>query len=316
MSAHVAEVSRANGVAATLWRCGGRFHGAGSDPADSVRSSTASSVQAHDESEATVTATTATATAQPAQATPSGGLSWELVKSHQWDALWFFCGEHPSGFSTSVRLRAVGYSDPARVSWFVRQGADTVYAPGGFTGPEITLHSSAGSRRAGDVHIEVQETMPDGTVTSHLGDLTVRKPHRLHQEWSTEHNTCPPWDAAGAGCPSLWSEINYRIFDNVGGTIVGATVNELFPGPVVADQPNHWSAATITSGTSWPNTNGTFTDNLYKCCGIPPPVPPSSPQWGDAVYHEPQEFYVGSEAPGKGCRVQVHTLQFLSLIHI
>jgi hypothetical protein len=196
------------------------------------------------------------------------------------------------------------------VEWFVRQGADKVYAPGGFSGPEITLHSGAGSQRPDDVHIEVQERMPDGAVTSYLGRLTVRKPHRLLHEWSSDHASCPPWDPSPATCPSFWSEISYRVLDNVGGTIVGATVNERFPGPAVDDQPNHWTGAPVTSGTSWPNTNGTFIDNLYKCCGIPAPVPPSSPNWADKVYHEPHEFYVGSTTSGRGCRVQVHTLQF------
>jgi len=78
----------------------------------------------------------------------------------------------------------------------------------------------------------------------------------------------------------------------------------------VNDQPNHWTGATITAGTTWRNTNGTFVDNLYKCCGIPAPVGPASPNYGDAVYHEPHEFYVGSVTAGRGCRVQRHTLQF------
>jgi len=238
------------------------------------------------------------------------GLRWQHIKRHRWDALWFFCGEHPSGFSTTSTLRAEGYMNPNNVEWFVRQGADKVYAPDGFVGPEITLHSSAGSQRAGDVHIEVQERLPDGTVTSYLGQFTVRKPHHLLQRWTSDHASCPPWDPSPATCPSIWSEISYRVVDNVGGTIVGATVNERFPGPVVNDQPNHWAGAPMTAGSSWPNTNGTFIDNLYKCCGIPAPVAVSSPNWGDKVYHEPQEFFVGSSVSGRGCRVQVHRLQF------
>ena len=242
----------------------------------------------------------------PAQA----GLRWEFIKRHQWDALWFFSGERPSGFSTTATLRAQGYSDPNRVEWFVRQGSDKVYAPGGYNGPELELHSSDGSVTAGDVHIEVQERMPDGTVASHLGQFTVRKPHHLIQQWSSDTSSCPPWDPSPAACPSLWSQISYRIVDNVGGTIVGATVNERFPGPQASDQPNMWTGAPVTSGSSWPNTNGTFVDNLYKCCGVPPPVGASSPNWGDKVYHEPHEFYVGSTVSGRGCRVQTHTLQF------
>lgn len=243
-------------------------------------------------------------------ASAATALRWQHVKQHRWDALWYFCGEHPSGFSTRATLRADGYTNPGNVEWFVRSGADKVYAPGGFSGPEITLHSSAGSQRPDDVQIEVQEQLPGGAVTRYLGQLTVRKPHRLVQEWTSDHTACPPWDPSPANCPSLWTEISYRVLDNVGGTIVGATVNERFPGPTTHDQPNFWAAAAVTSGSSWPNTNGTFIDNLYQCCGTPAPVPPSSPNWADNVYHEPQEFYVGSTVSGRGCRVQVNTLQF------
>ena len=237
-------------------------------------------------------------------------LRWQHVKRHRWDALWYFCGEHPAGFSTRATLRAEGFTNPNNVEWFVRQGADKVYAPGGFNGPEITLHSSAGSQRADDVHIEVQERIPDGTFNSYLGHFTVRKPHRLRQEGTSDNTSCPPWDPSPASCPAFWTGISYRIIDNVGGTIIGATVNERFPSSAINDQPNNWSSGTVTSTSSWPETNGTFTDNLYKCCGIPAPVLPSSSQWSDKVFHQPQEFYVGSTMPGHGCRVQVHTLQF------
>lgn len=243
-------------------------------------------------------------------APPGAGLTWRHVKSHAHDALWFFCGERPSGFSTTATLRAEGFSDPDRVDWFVRRGADKVFAPGGFRGPELVLHSGAASARPDDVEVEVQETAPDGSVASHLGTMTVRAPHRLRQEWTAEPGGCPPGVPGSAGCPGLTSEIHYRVIDNVGGTIVGATVNERFPTAPVADQPNNWTGATITSGTAWRNTDGTFTDTLFKCCGTPAPVPPSSPQWGDKVFHQTHEFFVGSATSGRGCLVQRHTLQF------
>jgi hypothetical protein len=237
-------------------------------------------------------------------------LSWEFVKRHQWDALWFFCGEHPSGFSTTATLRAQGFANPDALEWSVVQGADKVFAPDGWHGREITLHSSDGSRRADDVHIEVAETLADGTVNRYEGRLTVRKPHRLRQESTGDTPGCPS-GAGPAGCPGYLSDITYRIFDNVSGTIVGATVNERFPGPVTNDQTNNWSGAAVVSGSNWPNTNGTFTDSLLKCCGTPAPLMNTAdPQWSDKVFHMPHEFFVGSTTPGRGCRVQTHTLQF------
>lgn len=245
-------------------------------------------------------------TSEPTDSAATPSLRWQHVKRHRWDALWFFCGEHPSGFSTTATLRAEGYTTPNNVEWFIREGADKVYAPGGFNGPEITLHSSAGSRRANDVQVEVQERSAGSTPTSYLGQLTVRKPHRLRRESTSDHPACPP----GNPSPGFVSEITYRIFDNVSGTIIGATVNERFPGPVSNDQPNNWRGATVVTGSSWSNTDGTFTDNLLKCGGTPSPVAPASSQWSDKVFNEPHEFYVGSTISGRGCRVQRHTLQF------
>src|SRR5262249_4126804 len=61
----------------------------------------------------------------PAPATPAI-LSWTHVLTHPSDALWYFRGEHPSGFSTSARLRASGYSNAALLNWRITQGADKI----------------------------------------------------------------------------------------------------------------------------------------------------------------------------------------------
>ena len=281
------------------------WRGAGNAPAPPISSPLSEADVAPAGPPGDIAETTPPATPPPAAA---GSLRWRFIPQHRWDALWYFCGEHPSGFSITATLRAEGFTNPNNVEWFVRQGADKVYAPGGFSGPEIVLHSSEGSRRPDDVQIEVQERLPGGGGSSYQGGLTVRKPYRLRQEWSSDSTTCP--DPSLVPHPAIYSEINYRIIDNVGGTIIGATVNERFPSPPVNDQPNNWSTSPTTSTQNWPNTNGTFTDNLYQCGGTPAPVTTSSSQWGDKVYHMRQEFYVGSTTPGRGCRVQWHTLQF------
>jgi len=250
----------------------------------------------------------------PGSRTPAAAtsLTWHHIKRHRHDALWYFCGENPTGFSTNATLRAQGFSNPNNLEWFVRQGADKVYAPAGFNGSEITLHSSAGSRRRGDVHIEVKERMPDGTMNSHLGHFTVRKPHRLRQVGATDHANCPPAAGCPAACPAYWTEFNYRVIDNVGGTIVGATVNERFPNAKVNDNPNDWvSPAAFITTPFWANTNGTFIDNWFVFCGTPSPVATASPNALDLVDHMDHEFYVGSQTPGRGCRVQTHTAQRL-----
>jgi hypothetical protein len=247
---------------------------------------------------------TEAATGTPAAA----ALSWSPVLRHRWDALWFFCGEHPAGFSTRMTLRASGAANPDRLEWFCREGADKVYAPGGWRGPEIELYSSAGSRRRDDVAVEVQDG-PEDTAPSYTGRLTVRKPHRLIQRDIDDHTSCPGWAGCPAGVTAYWTEISYRVVDNVGGTIVGATVNENFPSAKVDDQPNNWEGpAQFATTPYWPNTDGTFVDNWYHYGGNPLPDPGGADH-GQAVDHMTHEFYVGSQTPGRGCRVQRHTAQ-------
>jgi hypothetical protein len=104
-----------------------------------------------------------------------------------------------------------------------------------------------------------------------------------------------------------WTEIRYRILDNMSGTIVGATVNENFPGAPTADQPNNWpNPAVFTTVPFWRNTNGKFVDNWFTSCGTPAPAP-GGPTAGTGVDRMPHEFYVGSDTPGRGVRVQRHT---------
>jgi hypothetical protein len=81
----------------------------------------------------------------------------------------------------------------------------------------------------------------------------------------------------------------------VGGTIVGATINENFPSAKVNDQPNTWTSPAGFCGTSvWRNTDGTFIDFWWV--------------WGntplDRLAHG---FYMGGTTSGAGCRVQTHT---------
>jgi hypothetical protein len=248
------------------------------------------------------------ATTGAAPSTPPTPLSWTYVKKHKNDALWFFCGEHPSGFSTSGTLRAAGAGDPTKLDWRIVDGPDKVEFGGAATGPEVSVKSKAGSTKENDVTIEVIEGVGPA-APKFAGKLTVRRPHRLVASAATDHAACPGW-AACPGCSAYWSELPYRIFDNVSGTIVGATVNENFPSAKVNDQTNNWpSPAVFATVPFWANTNGTFVDNWFIGCGTPSPVAPGTPTAGQTVDHLAHEFYVGSQTPAKGCRVQAHTAQ-------
>jgi hypothetical protein len=237
--------------------------------------------------------------------TPTPSLSWTFVKSHTWDALWYFGGEHPSGFSTTVLLRADGYGDPTALTWTITRGSDKVAFVGAPTGPEVHVTSRAGSARADDVAIEVRES----AAASHEDTVTVRKPHRLIQRFVRHYANCPPaFPTCPATCPAHWTEIGYRVVDNVGGTIVGATVNEHFPSAKTNDQTNDWvSPASFATVPVWPNTDGTFIDYWWIACGTPSPVNPGDPHDNDSVDRLQHEFYVGSRTSGRGVRVQTHT---------
>jgi len=236
----------------------------------------------------------------------AGTITWTHVLGFPHDALWWFGGEHPSGFSTTALLRAAGYSDPSVVSWRITQGADKVAFQGPPTGAEVHVRSTAGSAGTDDVTIEAKEGAAAG-APNFAGHLTVRKPHHLVHRSDSDRAACPVWAGCTAGCPAYWTEIGYRIVDNVGGTIVGATVNENFPGAPTGDQPNDWpNPAVFTTVPFWRNTNGTFVDNWYISCGTPSPVAPGAVGAASGVDRMPHEFYVGSDVPARGCRVQTH----------
>lgn len=241
----------------------------------------------------------------PAQAAPAG-LRWTQQMRHRSDALWYFGGEHPSGFSIDTHLLASGFSDPTQLHWRIVNGADKVAFHGAATGQDVILDSKEGSVRANDVEVEVTEgTGP--TAATYSGRLTVRKPHHLVREGLVSHAACPPWGGCAAGCSAWWTEITYRVKDNVGGTIVGATVNENFPGAKTNDQANDWvNPAAFATVPFWANTNGTFVDNWFVSCGTPAPVAPGTATAGQSVDRLPHEFYVGSQTPARGVRVQRH----------
>jgi hypothetical protein len=250
----------------------------------------------------------ATPEAEAATSTPA--LSWAFVKTHTWDALWFFCGEHPAGFSTRVLLRADGYRDPTALTWSIPRGSDKIAFVGAPTGPEVHVTSTEGSTRLYDITVRVTEGAAAG-APSHYGTLTVRKPHHLLPRFIRHHPNCPP-PTVDAACPTgaaaHWTEFGYRVVDNVGGTIVGATVNENFPSAKADDQPNSWwRPVAAPSAPDWRNTNGTFIDYWWVWGNAPLPVSPGDPHDNDSVDRTPHEFYIGSPTPGRGCRVQTHT---------
>lgn len=248
----------------------------------------------------------------PVAAAPANALSWTQILRSPNDALWFFCGEHPRYFSTDTVLQAQGFNDAKQLKWTIKQGSDKVDFHGAPAGERVTIVSKAGSARLNDVSIEVREAASArAAANSFAGQLTVLKPHHLLSRGGPSDQPgvrCPPACAAPCG----WStQFKYRIVDNVGGTIVGANVNEHFPegNAKTDDQPNSWPVPAPNGGRT---RTGTFTDNwgAQDCAASganPAPVSPGTPNAGQSVDKIAHEFFVGSNDPGKGCRVQKHT---------
>jgi hypothetical protein len=243
----------------------------------------------------------------PGSVSPAAGLSWLHVKRHTHDALWYFCGEEPRYFSTTATLRASGYSDPDRLEWFITRGADKVYSLTGYTGPEITLKSTAGSMRPNDVAIRVSEGL-DPAAPSYTGHLTVRKPHRLiPSSRGVIGARDRDWDGG------FLSFVSYRMVDNVGGTIIGGTMNERF-GTATDHIPNNWPVPSHRAGYDV-DLDGIVTD-VIGMRGLarfhPAPQTPGPAQTppvalsGDHVDTIEQTFSIGSLTPGRGCRVQTN----------
>lgn len=237
--------------------------------------------------------------------------SWSAVGLQPRNSLWFFCGENPSEFSTSARLRTANFSNATNVNWSITHGADKVEFDGTPTGAEVRVKSKAGSTSRNDVRIEARQGTGSG-AQAFTGSLTVRKPHSLEMVGSpNDQASCPPWDASCPGHPVWWTQITYRLKDNMNDTLQSVDVNENFPSAKSNDIPNNWvdpsSFSTVPFWSSSKTSGGTFVDNWYVWGGMPSPVAPSDPGANTSVDRIPHEFYVGSQTSAHGCRVQTHT---------
>jgi len=234
-------------------------------------------------------------------------LSW----SADWP-LWFFCGEHPQGFTTTVTLSA-SITGEGPITWDIITGGDKVAftgrgaTPRSATGMQVRLRSTEGSNRANDVAIRVSEGS-GATSKTYTGRMSVLKPHRLI---SSRFGVIGPRDRPwGSGFISF---ISYRMVDNLGGSIKGGTVNEQFETGtnLVA---NNWPVPNQIAGTDV-DRDGVFTDRIGvtgASARTPAPqnpgpsrVPPSSLS-GQRVDVIRQEFFIGSLTAGRGCSVQRH----------
>ncbi len=212
------------------------------------------------------------------------------------NAVWWFNGQTPTGYATSINLTAT-FAGATSYQWNITSGSDKITLSNA-TSQTATVVGSALSASSGDVSVTVTV---NGSVTSAAFTLTVRGPKTL-VPGSIQHQADSSYGYV--------SSIGYTIRDNLNQNLSNVGVNESL-GPVMNDYPNtSWVAAPPTGYTP---TGATFADIITGQAVSPPPYPfpnaPSSPLGTTAVHHLAQSWFVGSTTPGSGGRVQTDTLQ-------
>ena len=125
-------------------------------------------------------------------------------------------------------------------------------------------------------------------------------PHHLYAKGSS-HAADATWVYA--------SHINYEVIDDKGAAIKGFDVNEQWDTGVVKDDPtSDWRRG---PPGAFPSTTTMFADLIggETPTHTPAPTAPGSPLGTTKVQHWGQSWYIGSQTPGKGTKVQTDTLQ-------
>jgi hypothetical protein len=215
--------------------------------------------------------------------------------------VWWFNGQSPSGYTTSITLTA-SPSGQKSYSWAFSAGSDTAYFSAQ-SGNPTNLTGNALSASAGDVKVKVTVTFSDNsTKTSSDYPITVRGPKTLVAG--------APLDQCNAAY-GYDSFLNYTIKDNLGASFPSSIpLNENWTSPVTNDNSNaNWRRGNPEGLTS---PDSTFADQIGgEYFSLPAnPTPTCPPPLGSTpVQHWGQEWRVGSLTPGSGARVQTDNIQ-------
>ena len=211
--------------------------------------------------------------------------------------MWWFNGEKPTNYNTTLRAAAVPPSTCPH-QWYFETGGDKAQIVGPATGWRIQIASKAPSVAPGDVRLRV---MRNGVLYPITLRVTVRAPSQL-REGRIKNNPDSTW--------GYLTRISYVVLDQ-------------FYHPLTKDLPvsENWLTGPIADyqGTNWRQgpPNGVVAPNakfLDKIGGelsnkIPKPVWAPYPGANIPVQHWGQQFRAGSVTPGSGRPVQTHTLQ-------
>jgi hypothetical protein len=208
------------------------------------------------------------------------------------NTVWWFNGQNPSGYSTSITLQSSGGSS---TTWSVSGNTAAVQlSTTSGSSTTITATSSAWSSTSGDVKI----TATANGLSSQPFAVTTRQPYKL-VAGTIQHN-----------CDSTYGYsdfLNYTIYDQLSAALPsGVPLNENWTTSVVDDY----------SGANWRRQNpGNFTtsgagfaDNIQgEAAGFVPTAVCSGS--GVKVQHWGQDWYIGSLTIASGVRVQSDVLQ-------
>lgn len=206
--------------------------------------------------------------------------------------VWWFSGQNPSGYSTSITLTSSG---GASTTWAVTSGATKVKlsATSGAS-TNVTSSGTAFSSAVGDIKI----TATVAGVTSSPFAITSREPYRLVAGIITKE--CDPTYGYS-------DHLNYQIQDQLLVNLSSdVPIGEKWTAPAVQDYAgNNWGWPTAKSTTA---AAGAFSDHITGRAitgAIPVPVCTGS---SVKVQHRNQSWYAGSLTIGVGTLVQTDVL--------
>ncbi|MEV6637157.1 hypothetical protein AB0M54_41145 [Actinoplanes sp. NPDC051470] len=209
--------------------------------------------------------------------------------------LWWLDGFSPAGYKTSATLST---NTPAAGTF-----AWTVVGPLGLSDPAVatpTVTTTGASTARRDAKISVTRTAGGKTQKASY-KLTVLAPDALGHLRNVD---------AADGAFGYVSHVHYKILDQFGTTLPSAVpINEHFTAAPTADAAGmDWrrgnEGAVLAGPADWMDViQGESSTHT------PTPVGPAHANAGDAVYHWPGEWRVGSLSIGLGRRVKSVTWQ-------
>lgn len=238
-------------------------------------------------------------------------LSAPVIHGPDLPELWWFNGEEPRNYATTISLTATPVSS-CTYEWSIVSGKDYVAFDGPTNGPTVQLKSLSPSKKIGDVKIRVKRN----GIASEVYTATVQSPFALLPRLAKTTNE--PTASGGYLTYLEYSILNRTKRDSLTKD-VEFSENWTSPGTAIdwSPLPSTWWLRKPDAVGSKGGNNAAVGDEL----GSPAAITSEGatfpfPLWRsldsvlhDKVVHWGQQWFVGSEVPGKGVLVQEDTLQ-------